>query len=101
MAVKVPELSAAVPYYGSQPSEEDVAKINAPIMVHNAGLDKRVNAGWPAYEKALKENNKEYQAFVYPDVNHGFHNNTTPRYDEPAADLSWSRTISFFNKKLK
>ena len=101
MAVKVPDLSAAVPYYGSQPSEEDVAKINAPLMVHNAGLDKRVNAGWPAYEKALKEHKKEYQAFMYPEVNHGFHNNTTPRYDEAAAALSWSRTLSFFNNKLK
>lgn len=101
MAVKVPTLSAAVPYYGSQPSKDDTAQINAPLMIHNAGLDKRVNEGWPAYEKALKEYNKEYQAFVYPEVNHGFHNNTTPRYDEAAAVLSWSRTITFFNNKLK
>jgi carboxymethylenebutenolidase len=70
-------------------------------MIHNAGLDKRVNEGWPAYEKALKEYNKEYEAYVYPEVNHGFHNNTTPRYDEAAAVLSWSRTITFFNNKLK
>ena len=102
MAVKVPTLSAAVPYYGGQPSgENDIAQINAPLMIHNAGLDKRVNEGWPAYEKALKEYNKEYEAYVYPDVNHGFHNNTTPRYDEAAAVLSWSRTIRFFNNKLK
>ena len=101
MAVKLPSLSAAVPYYGSQPSYEDIAKINAPLMIHNAGLDKRVNEGWPAYEKGLKEFNKEYEAYVYPEVNHGFHNNTTPRYDEAAANLSWSRTMSFFNKKLK
>lgn len=101
MAVKVPTLSAAVPYYGSQPSIEDIAQINASLMIHNAGLDKRINEGWPAYEKSLKEHNKEYEAYVYPEVNHGFHNNTTPRYDESAADLSWSRTIAFFNKNLK
>jgi len=101
MAVKVPTLSAAVPYYGRQPSKDDVAQIIAPLMIHNAGLDKRVNEGWPAYEKALKEYNKEYEAYIYPEVNHGFHNNTTPRYDEAAAALSWSRTITFFNNKLK
>ena len=100
MAVKVPNLGAAVPYYGSQPTKEDIIKINAPLMVHNAGLDKRVNAGWPAYEEGLKEHNKVYEAYVYPEVNHGFHNNTTPRYDKAAADLSWSRTISFFKKHL-
>lgn len=101
MAVKVPTLSAAVPYYGSQPAKEDIAKINAPLMMHNAGLDTRVNEGLPAYEQGLKENKKEYEAFVYPDVNHGFHNNSTPRYDDAAANLSWSRTVAFFNKKLK
>jgi carboxymethylenebutenolidase len=100
MAVKVPALAAAVPYYGRQPSKDDIVQINAPLMIHNAGLDKRVNEGWPAYEKALKEYNKEYEAYVYPEVNHGFHNNTTPRYDEAAAVLSWSRTITFFNNKL-
>jgi carboxymethylenebutenolidase len=100
MAVKVPTLSAAVPYYGRQPSKEEIAQINAPLMIHNAGLDKRINEGWPDFEKALKENNKEYEAYVYPDVNHGFHNNTTPRYDEAAANLSWSRTITFFKNKL-
>lgn len=101
MAVKVPTLSAAVPYYGSQPSKEDTAKINAPILMHNAELDKRVNAGLAAYEKALKENNKEYQVHIYPEANHGFHNNTTPRYDDKMAKLSWQRTIAFFDKKLK
>jgi carboxymethylenebutenolidase len=100
MAVKVPTLAAAVPYYGRQPTKDDIAQINAPLMIHNAGLDKRINDGWPAYEKALKEYNKEYEAYVYPEVNHGFHNNTTPRYDEAAAVLSWSRTITFFNNKL-
>lgn len=101
MAVKVPDLSAAVPYYGSQPTADQTAKVKAPLMIHNASLDKRIMEGSPAFEKALKENNKEYEAFVYPDVNHGFHNNTTPRYDQAAAELSWSRTITFFKDKLK
>ena len=101
MAVKVPTLSAAVPYYGGQPSSEEIPNINAPLMLHFASLDKRVNAGWPDFETSLKENNKEYEAYVYPEVNHGFHNNTTPRYDKEAAELSWSRTISFFKEKLK
>ena len=101
MAVKVPTLSAAVPFYGGQPSSEETPNINAPLMLHFASLDKRVNAGWPDFETSLKENNKEYEAYVYPEVNHGFHNNTTPRYDKEAAELSWSRTISFFKEKLK
>ncbi len=101
MAVQIPSLSAAVPFYGGQPSSDDTAKIKAPLMLQYAGLDQRVNAGWPAYEEALKANKKEYVAHIYPDVNHGFHNNTTPRYDEKAATLAWSRTIAFFNDKLK
>ena len=101
MAVKIPTLAAAVPYYGSQPSEEDIANINAPLLIHNAEFDKRIIAGAPAFEKALKAADKEYEAYVYPNVNHGFHNNTTPRYDEVAANLSWTRTIKFFNNKLK
>ncbi|WP_299777706.1 dienelactone hydrolase family protein [uncultured Formosa sp.] len=101
MAVRIPDLGAAVPYYGSQPSDEEVAEISAPLMLHYAELDKRVNAGWSDYEVALKSNNKQYEAFVYPEVNHGFHNNTTPRYDEAAASLSWNRTISFFKENLK
>ncbi|PNW29467.1 dienelactone hydrolase family protein [Formosa algae] len=100
MAVRIPDLGAAVPYYGSQPSAEETAEINAPLMMHYAELDKRVNAGWPAYEAALKDNNKQYEAFVYPEVNHGFHNNTTPRYDEAAATLSWNRTLLFFKENL-
>lgn len=100
MAVKVPGLSAAVPFYGGQP-KEDIDKINAPLMLQFAGLDKRVNEGWPAYEEALKANNKDYVAYTYPDVNHGFHNTTTPRYDQEAAELAWKRTIDFFNKNLK
>ncbi|MGE0589196.1 MAG: dienelactone hydrolase family protein [Cyclobacteriaceae bacterium] len=101
MAVRIPALKAAVPFYGGQPATEDVPKINAPLMLHYAGLDTRVNEGWPAYEEALKANKKEYTAYIYPDVNHGFHNDTTPRYDEAAAKLAWSRTIDFFNKKLR
>lgn len=100
MAVKIPSLSAAVPYYGGQPTAEEVAQIKAPLLIHYAGLDKRVNEGWPAYEKALKENKIAYEAFIYPNVNHGFHNNTTPRYDEEMALLSWNRTIAFFKEKL-
>ncbi len=101
MAVRIPTLNAAVPFYGGQPATEDVPKIKAPLMLHYAGLDTRVNEGWPAYEEALKANKKEYIAYIYPDVNHGFHNDTTPRYDEAAAKLAWSRTIDFFNKKLR
>ena len=101
MSVRVESLAAAVPFYGTQPAEEDVAKINAPLLIHYAELDTRVNEGWPAYEAALKKNNKEYMAFIYPGVNHGFHNNTTPRYDEKAASLAWKRSIDFFNEKLK
>ncbi|ALJ04413.1 dienelactone hydrolase [Pseudalgibacter alginicilyticus] len=100
MAVKVPELKAAVPYYGRQPNDEDAAKIKAPLLLQYAELDTRVNEGWPAFEKILKVNNLEYTAHFYPDVNHGFHNNTTPRYDENAANLSWKRTIAFFKEKL-
>lgn len=100
MAVKLPELAAAVPFYGGQP-QEDIDKINAPLMLQYAGLDTRVNEGWPAYEAALKANNKEYEAYVYPDVNHGFHNTSTPRYDKEAATLAWDRTIEFFKSKLQ
>ena len=101
MAVKVPDLKAAVPFYGGQPESDQVPQIQAPLMLQFAELDKRVNEGWPAYEEALKKNNKEYQAFMYPGVNHGFHNDTTPRYDKAAAELAWNRTIEFFEIKLK
>ncbi|PKA84567.1 carboxymethylenebutenolidase [Ulvibacter sp. MAR_2010_11] len=100
MAVNVPELAAAVPYYGGQPSAEETAQIKAPLLIHYAELDTRVNTGWGDYEAALKANNKEYEVHFYPGVNHGFHNNTTPRYDEEAAKLSWTRTIDFFKQKL-
>lgn len=100
MAVKVSGLGAAVPYYGRQPSDEDAANIKAPLLLQYAGLDKRVNEGWPAFEKVLKRENIAHTAHFYPDVNHGFHNNTTPRFDKAAADLSWERTIAFFKKYL-
>lgn len=100
MAVKIPTLPAAVPFYGGQPSDEDAAKIKTPLLLQYAGLDTRVNAGWPDYEKVLKENSIEHTAYFYENVNHGFHNNTTPRYDEKAATLAWERTIEFFKKNL-
>lgn len=100
MAVHIPNLKAAVPFYGGQPSAEEVPKIKAPLLLHFAGLDKRVNKGWPDYEAALKKNKKDYVAYIYPEVNHGFHNDTTPRYDEESAKLAWQRTIAFFKEKL-
>jgi carboxymethylenebutenolidase len=100
-AVRLPDLAAAVPFYGGQPAAADVVKIKAPLMLHYAGLDERINAGWPAYEAALKANGVKYQAFIYPNTNHGFNNDTTPRYDEAAAKLAWSRTIAFFNETLR
>lgn len=101
MAVRIPDLAASVPFYGGQPANEDVPRIKAPLLLHYAELDTRVNEGWPAYEKALKENSKEYTAYMYANANHGFHNDTTPRYDKAAAELAWKRTIDFFNQKLK
>ncbi|MDR6941421.1 dienelactone hydrolase family protein [Mucilaginibacter pocheonensis] len=101
MAVRIPDLAAAVPFYGSQPAIADVPKIKAPLLLHYAALDTRINEGWPPYEAALKEHGKKYQAFIYENVNHGFHNNTTPRYDKAAAELAWKRTIDFFNDHLK
>jgi carboxymethylenebutenolidase len=101
LAVRVPDLGAAVPFYGRQAAIEDVPKINAPLLVQYAGLDERINAGWPAYEEALKANGKTYTMHMYEGVNHGFHNDTTPRYDEAAANLAWERTIAFFNEHLR
>ncbi|MGA2119107.1 MAG: dienelactone hydrolase family protein [Bryobacteraceae bacterium] len=95
------DLAAAVPFYGAQPSAEDVAKIKAPILAHYASLDTRITGGWPAYEAALKANHVTYAGYVYEGANHGFHNDTTPRYDEAAAKLAWQRTLDFFNKCLK
>ena len=100
LAVAYPELAASVPFYGRQAAEKDVAKIKARLLLHYAELDKRINEGWPAYEAALKKHNKNYSAHMYPKVNHGFHNDSTPRYDEKAANLAWDRTINFFKKYL-
>ena len=101
MAVRLPDLGASVPFYGGQAPVEDVPKIKAPLLLQYAELDKRVNAGWPAYEEALKANEKEYTAYIYPNTNHGFHNDTTGRFDPEAAKLAWSRTIEFFNANLR
>lgn len=100
MAVRLPDLAATVPFYGAQPKAEDVPKIQAPLLLHYASLDTRITGGWPAYEEALKANHKKYQAYVYENVNHGFHNDTTPRYDKAAAELAWKRTIEFFKEHL-
>ena len=100
-ATRLPDLAAGVPFYGGQPSAADAAKIKAPLMLHYAGLDERIDAGWPAYEAALKANGVKYQMFMYPNTNHGFHNDTTPRYDEAAAKLAWSRTLAFFNENVR
>lgn len=99
MAVRLSDLAASVPFYGGQP-KEGIENISAPLMLQFAGLDERVNAGWPAYEVALKANGREYVAYNYPDVNHGFHNTSTPRYDKEAAELAWERTMGFFKEHL-
>ncbi len=99
-AVAYPELAAAVPFYGRQAPADKVAAIKAPLLLHYAENDQGVNAGWPAYEAALKQNDKVYEAYVYPGTMHGFHNDSTPRYDEAAAKLAWERTVAWFNKYL-
>ncbi|MFP1826149.1 YghX family hydrolase [Lonsdalea quercina] len=99
-AVAYPELAAAVPFYGRQPKVEDVPRIKAPLLIHYAELDTRINEGWPAYEEALRANNKTYAGYIYPGVNHGFHNDSTPRYDKAAADLAWERTLTWFRRYL-
>lgn len=101
LATQLPDLAAAVPFYGAQPKEEDVPRIKAPLLIQYAGKDDRINAGWPAYEAALKKAGVPYEAHIYPGVEHGFNNDTTPRYDEAAAKLAWSRTVAFFNKTLR
>ena len=101
MAVRIPDLGASVPFYGGQPAVEDLPRINTPLLIHYAGLDERINAGWPAYEAALRANDKTYTMHMYEGVNHGFHNDTTPRYDEAAATLAWQRTVDFFNRTLR
>ena len=101
VAVRVPELAAAVPFYGRQPAAEDVARIRASLLIHYAENDPRVNEGWPAYEAALQANGVDYRAYVYPGTNHGFHNDTTPRYDHTAAQLAWERTLAHFDRTLR
>lgn len=101
LAVRLPDLAAAVPFYGSQPAAEDVPRIQAPLMIHYAGLDERINAGWPSFEAALQASGKSYVMHMYEGANHGFHNDTTPRYDEVAARLAQERTMAFFNEHLR
>ena len=101
LAVAYPDLAASLPYYGRQPVAEDVPSIKAPLLIHYAGLDDRINAGWPAYSEALAAHQKEFTVHFYPEVNHGFHNDTTPRYDPEAAELSWKRTLAFFDTHLR
>lgn len=100
LAVRLPDLGAAAPFYGGQPPADQVSGIEAPLMIHYAGLDERINAGWPAYEAALDAAGKVYTMYMYENTNHGFHNDTTPRYDEAAAQLAQERTIAFFREHL-
>jgi len=100
LATRLPDLSAAVPFYGAQPKAEEVAKIKAPLLIHYAEHDDRIDAGIPAFEAALKANHVRYQLFTYPGTQHGFNNDTTPRYDKAAAQLAWQRTIDFLKKNL-
>lgn len=101
LAVAYPDLAASVPFYGRQPETNDVAAIEAPLMLHYAGLDERINEGWEAYGAALEAASKQFSVHFYKDVNHGFHNDTTPRYDEEAATLAWDRTLAFFDTHLR
>ncbi|MDH4450587.1 MAG: dienelactone hydrolase family protein [Rhodoferax sp.] len=101
LAVRLPSLSAAVPFYGNHPAAADAAKVRAPLLIHFAGVDERINAGWPAYEAALQAAGVRYTAHQYPGTQHGFHNDTTPRFDAAAATLAWDRTLAFFSQTLK
>lgn len=101
LATRVPDLAAAVPFYGNQPPAEEVPAIKAPLLIHYAENDERINAGWPKYEAALKAAGTRYEAYIYPGVQHGFNNDTTPRFDEAAAKLAWQRTIAFFRQNLR
>jgi len=101
LATRLPDLAAGAPFYGPQPSAEEAAKIKAPLQIHYAGNDERINAGWPAYEAALKAAGVKYEMFQYAGTEHGFNNDTTPRYNEAAAKLAWERTVAFFNKTLR
>ncbi len=101
LATRLPDLAAGVPFYGAQPTAEEAARIKAPLLLHYAGEDERITSGWPAYETALKAAGVKYQVYIYPGVQHGFNNDTTPRYDEAAAKLAWQRTIAFFDQHLR
>ena len=101
LATQIPDLRAVVPFYGSAPKIEDVPNIKSPLLMHFAGEDEWVNKTWPAYEAALKAAHINYLAYIYPGVQHGFNNDTTPRYDEAAAKLAWTRTLEFFNQHLR
>jgi carboxymethylenebutenolidase len=101
LATRITELSGAVPFYGAQPTADDVPKIKAPLLIHYAENDERINAGIPAFEAALKANHVRYEMFTYPGTQHGFNNDTTPRYDKAAAALAWQRTMEFFKKNLR
>ena len=101
LATRAPELAAAVPFYGSQPPAEEVARIKAPLLIHYAESDERINAGIPAFERALQASKVTYQLFTYPGTQHGFNNDTTPRYDKAAADLAWKRTLAFLEQRLR
>ena len=101
LATRLPDLAGGVPFYGSAPNLEDVAKIKCALLIHSGEVDDRINAGWPAFEQALKAANVRYERFLYPGTQHGFHNDTTPRYDAASAKLAWERTIAFFNKNVR
>jgi carboxymethylenebutenolidase len=101
LATRLPELNAAVPFYGNHPPAEDAAKVKTPLLIHFAAVDERINAGWPAYETALKAAGVGYTAHQYPGTQHGFNNDTTPRYDAAAAKLAWERTMAFFSGRLR
>jgi len=101
LATRLPDLAAGVPFYGPQPGADDAAKIKSPLLIHYGGNDERINAGWPAYESALKAAGVKYEMFQYAGTEHGFNNDTTPRYNEQAAKLAWERTVAFFNKTLR
>lgn len=100
LAVRLPEVAAAVPFYGNSPAPEEAAQVKAPLLVQLAGVDERINAAWPAYEAALKAAGKSFEVHHYPGTQHGFHNDTTPRYDAAAAQLAWQRTLAFFKSRL-
>jgi carboxymethylenebutenolidase len=101
LATRMPDLNAGVPFYGTQPSAEETARIKAPLLINYAENDDRVNAGWPAFDAALTANKIPHEMFKYPGTQHGFNNDTTPRYDAAAAKLAWERTVAFFNKHLR